>query len=344
MDKFKKFKLDISQFYLDKININLSPSSSHRSRCEFSYLNGFYVMHDDKSKIFIETFEKASSSIQKIMPILVNEINNSELLSEKLFQINFRSNASKEVLITMIYHKKLSNELQDLIDKLNTKMLKPKARIILRAKKEIYPNQDIFFKDTIELNNREEKLIIYQTDNCFYQPNSFLLPKMIEKVLSYTDFSNNEDLIELYCGVGTFSLPLSDRFNKVFATENNRSSIKCLKKGVTENNINNLNLARLSSSEVVELFNGRSFNRMNNVDINSYNFSHVLVDPPRSGLTDDVIKLIKKFDNIIYISCNPETYTRDIRKLNNHSIKNIELFDQFPNTNHLEIISLLSIN
>jgi tRNA (uracil-5-)-methyltransferase len=83
---------------------------------------------------------------------------------------------------------------------------------------------------------------------------------------------------------------------------------------------------------------------MNNVDINSYNFSHVLVDPPRSGLTDDVIELIKKFDNIIYISCNPETYTRDIRKLNNHSIKNIELFDQFPNTNHLEIISLLSIN
>ena len=109
MDKFKKFKLNISQFYLDKININLSPSSSHRSRCEFSYLNGFYIMHDDKSKIFIETFEKASSSIQKIMPILIDEINNSELLSDKLFQINFRSNVSKEVLITMIYHKKLSN-------------------------------------------------------------------------------------------------------------------------------------------------------------------------------------------------------------------------------------------
>ena len=158
------------------------------------------------------------------------------------------------------------------------------------------------------------------------------------------DLNNNEDLIELYCGVGTFCLPLSDRFKKVFATENNRSSIKCLKKGVTENNINNLELARLSSSEVVELFNGRNFNRMKNNDINSYNFSHVLVDPPRSGLTDDVIKLIKNFDNIIYISCNTETYIRDIRKLNNHSIKNIELFDQFPNTNHLEIVSLLSIN
>ena len=67
----------------------------------------------------------------------------------------------------------------------------------------------------------------------------------------------------------------------------------------------------------------------------------MLVDPPRSGLTDDVINIISKHKNIIYISCNTKSYLRDIKLLCSHEIKKIELFDQFPNTEHLEIISLL---
>jgi tRNA (uracil-5-)-methyltransferase len=66
------------------------------------------------------------------------------------------------------------------------------------------------------------------------------------------------------------------------------------------------------------------------------------VDPPRSGLNDEVIEIIKKFKNIIYVSCNYETYIRDIKKLNKFYLKHIEIYDQFPNTKHLEIVSLLS--
>ena len=344
MDKFKKFKSDISKYYSDNININFSPSSFYRSRCEFTYADSSYAMHDGKSKIFLKSFINASSSIHDVMPILLYEINNSELLNKKLFQINFRSNIDEDILITLIYHKELSNEIKDSIKILQNKILKFNAKIILRAKNEIYPNKDIYFQDNIKLVNSQRNIIIYQTDNCFYQPNKFLLSKMIDKVITYTKNNHKEDLIELYCGVGTFSLPLSDFFNKIFVTENNRSSIKCLIKGLSDNKINNVEYARLSSSEVVELFGGKSFNRMKNKEINNYNFSHVLVDPPRSGLTSDVVKFINSFKNIIYISCNPETYLRDIKLLNDHKIINIELFDQFPNTKHLEIVSLLSIN
>lgn len=343
MGKYNNFKLNISSIYSDEIKINISPGTSYRSRCEFSYANNSYVMHDNKSKIFLESFPNASSPIQKIMPILLDKINKSKLLNSKLFQINFRSNTNKQVLVTLIYHKELNDEIKDSVNKLNNKLIMFNTNIILRAKNEIYPDQDIYFKDNIKLVNSQRNIVIYQTDNCFYQPNRFLLPKMIDKVISYIN-NSKVDLMELYCGVGTFSIPLSDFFNNIFVTENNRSSIKCLEKGLKENSINNIKYARLSSSEVVELFDGRNFNRMKDNDINIYNFSHVLVDPPRSGLTDDVIKLINKFNNIIYISCNPETYLRDIKLLNNHKIKNIELFDQFPNTDHLEIVSLLSIN
>ena len=114
-----------------------------------------------------------------------------------------------------------------------------------------------------------------------------------------------------------------------------------LHKSISENKISNTSIARLNAEEVIEIFSGRKFNRMNDIDINSFHFSHILVDPPRSGLDSKVINLINKFKNLIYISCNPETYIDDIKQLKNFKIKKIALFDQFANTDHLEIVSIL---
>jgi len=73
------------------------------------------------------------------------------------------------------------------------------------------------------------------------------------------------------------------------------------------------------------------------VDINSYNFSTVLVDPPRAGLDIDTIDLVSKIENIIYISCNVETLKRDLETLiKTHRVEKVALFDQFPYTNHIE--------
>ena len=163
---------------------------------------------------------------------------------------------------------------------------------------------------------------------------------MINRVELYIE--QPKDLLELYCGVGTFTLQLANKFNRIFATESNRESIKCLDKAIAINKLTNIYKSRLSAEELDEAFNGRIFFRMKDIDLKEFNFSHVLVDPPRSGLTDEVINLISKFKNIIYISCNGETYLRDIKKLRSHKIKKIEIFDQFPNTRHMEVVSLLS--
>jgi tRNA (uracil-5-)-methyltransferase len=81
---------------------------------------------------------------------------------------------------------------------------------------------------------------------------------------------------------------------------------------------------------------------MNDISLNDYDFSHVLVDPPRSGLNKNVIDILKRFENIIYISCNPETFVRDIEYLEDYKIDKLEVFDQFSNTPHLELIALIS--
>ncbi len=333
MNKFEKFKKALSSEYSENIILNLSPSSSFRNRCEFSYSNNAYVMHNNDQKIYMNTFSFASSAIQKKMPNLLEILNSSKIIKNKLFQINFRSNRENDVLVTLIYHKKIDTLLIEAINDVSKKI---NIKFIIRSKNYIHIFDEELFEDKLKFKD----LKIYQTDNCFFQPNRYLFNRMIAKVIDIIE--EPKDLLELYCGVGTFTLPLSYVFNKVLATENNRKADKCLKKGILENKISNINSVRLSSDEVVELFDGRIFRRMKDIDLSLYNFSHILIDPPRSGLTNDIIDLLRLFKNIIYISCNPDSYLRDLTMLSDYEIKKIEVFDQFPNTDHLEIVSILT--
>ena len=334
MNKFDRFQDDIKNNYDEKVVINLSPSTSFRSRCEFSYGKNHYVMHDINEKIYIKTFKDASLDIQNLMPVLLKRINENNEINHKLFQVNFRSNQHNKIMVTMIYHKIIDKSLINLVNQISDDL---KVNIIIRSKNYKYETRGLYLDDTLIYKN----LKIYQTDNTFTQSNKYLVDKMIFKVIDFIE--NPDDLLELYCGIGTFTIPLSFIFNKVLATENNRNSIKCLKKSLKENNISNIHNARLSSDEVSELFKGKIFNRMNSKSISDFNFSHILLDPPRSGLTEDVINLASNFKNIIYVSCSAETYIRDINLIRSHKITNIELFDQFPNKNHLEIVSVLKM-
>ena len=334
MNKFQKATSLIQEYYKNDIVINLSPPNGYRSRCEFGYKNGFYTMYSSEGKIlFLDTFAVARPSIQNLMPKLLDEINNSYDLKNKLFQINFRTNRKNKILVSLIYHKLLDDEMKCSANKISNKL---NININLRSKNNLYSTHNDLLDDEIE--NLET--LLFQTDQSFYQPNHFHMPEMIDKAMSF--IKDPRDLLELYCGSGTFTLPLRKVFNKIFASENNRQSIRCLNQSISKQNIKNVFYARLSAEEVSELFEGRIFNRMKGIDINDFNFSHILVDPPRAGLDSNVINLIKNFKNIIYISCNYETYIRDIYKLKDYKIQNIEIFDQFPNTDHLEIVSLLS--
>ena len=334
MNKFQKATSLIEKHYKDNIVMNLSPSNGYRSRCEFGFKNGFYTMYSPEGKIiYLHTFAVARPSIQVLMPQLLDKINSSHHLKTKLFQINFRTNRKNKILVSMIYHKLLNDEIKHSANKISNQL---DISINLRSKNNLYSTHDDLLDDDIE--NLET--VLFQTDQSFYQPNHFHMPKMIDKAMSF--IQNPKDLLELYCGSGTFTLPMRKLFNKIFASENNRQSIRCLNQSISQQNIKNIFYARLSAEEVSELFAGRVFNRMKGVDINNFNFSHVLVDPPRAGLDSNVINLINNLENIIYISCNYETYIRDLDKLRDYKIQNIEIFDQFPNTNHLEIVSLIS--
>ena len=155
--------------------------------------------------------------------------------------------------------------------------------------------------------------------------------------------SGARDLLELYCGHGNFTIPLAAKFNRVLASEISKSSIANARINCELNGVCNAQFVRLSADELMSAFaRRREFERLKGIDIFSYDFSHVLIDPPRAGLEPSVLEFIKNFRNLIYISCNPQTLFENLRSLcGTHEVRRFAIFDQFAHTAHIECGVLL---
>ncbi|RXJ98233.1 tRNA (uridine(54)-C5)-methyltransferase TrmA [Arcobacter sp. CECT 8986] len=330
---------DLTNLEFDVIK---SEEKNFRNRAEFRIWKSFdennnpiisYAMNDfDKNALIINECQIVSNHIKEIMPKLLDEIQNSDVLKTKLFACEFLNSTKEDMLVTLIYHRKLEEnwvqEAKELEEKLNIK-------IIGRSRKQKIVLSEDFIKE--ELSIDKAPFYFEYKEGGFTQPNTNVNVKMIEWVLSNLE-TLETDLCELYCGGGNFTIPLSKKFNKVLATEISKTSIKSALKNCELNSINNIDFIRMSSEEFVEaLKEKREFRRLKDVDLKSYNFSTVFVDPPRAGLDETTTNLIKDFDKIIYISCNPETLHRDLIELTKtHKIEKFAIFDQFSYTMHIE--------
>ncbi|WP_298094727.1 tRNA (uridine(54)-C5)-methyltransferase TrmA [uncultured Campylobacter sp.] len=167
-----------------------------------------------------------------------------------------------------------------------------------------------------------------------------------EKLIAQNSSCENyvaRDLLELYCGHGNFTIPLAAKFNRVLASEISKSSIANARINCELNGICNAQFVRLSADELMSAFaRQRKFERLKGIDIFGYDFSHVLIDPPRAGLEPSVIDFIKNFQNLICISCNPQTLFENLRSLcATHEVRRFAIFDQFAHTSHIECGVLL---
>ncbi|WP_366811367.1 hypothetical protein [uncultured Campylobacter sp.] len=173
--------------------------------------------------------------------------------------------------------------------------------------------------------------------------NSVAQNSSCEKHAVRPESSAARDLLELYCGHGNFTIPLADKFNRVLASEISKSSIVNARINCELNGVCNAQFVRLSADELMSAFaRRREFERLKGIDILGYDFSHVLIDPPRAGLEPSVIDFIKNFQNLIYISCNPQTLFENLRSLcATHEVQRFAIFDQFAHTSHIECGVLL---
>ena len=186
----------------------------------------------------------------------------------------------------------------------------------------IYNGKCVYGNEYIIINVDKYKYSVYPES--FFQVNTDMIVKLYDKVRESA--GKGDSLLDLYCGAGTIGIYLSDNFNKVRGVEINKDAIRGANLNKEINGINNISF---------ELGNA------NNIEIDE---DVVVVDPPRSGLDDKTRNIIinSNIKKLVYVSCNPITLARDINILKEkYDIIDITLFDNFPNTTHMESVVLL---
>jgi len=170
----------------------------------------------------------------------------------------------------------------------------------------------------------------------FFQTNSSQLNRFIEKIIDFSEVSDEDFLWDLYCGTGSITLPLAMKSKGVVGIEMVESSIEDAQKNAVLNGIENVQFIcqDLHSKRIGELL--FSLPRPDTI----------IIDPPRAGMHNNLIKLLLEMavKRVVYVSCNPSTQARDVELLSEkYRLIKIQPVDMFPHTYHIESIALLEL-
>ena len=339
-DKVSQYKTLMADAGIRLPELDIFPSEPYgfRMRAEFRVWHeegqAHYAMNKpgEKRPYIIQDFPIGSALINKLMPKIMSAVNASEILSRKLFCMEYLTTTTDEALITLIYHKPLDQQWQQVAEQLQSEF---NIKVIGRSRKQKVVLSDDFVTEKLMINNRQYSY--QQVEASFTQPNAQVNQKMLTWASDCLSKSS-DDLVELYCGNGNFTAVLAQFFDKVLATEISKISVNSATANFAANNVENVTIARLSSEEFTQALNReRAFRRLADVDLDSFKFSTIFVDPPRAGLDQGTEKLVTKMDYILYISCNPETLAENLKQITKtHKVIKAALFDQFPWTHHIE--------
>lgn len=338
-EKIACFKQDFASVSLPEPAVFPSPPLHFRLRAEFRIVHdgeridyAMFGPENPKLPVVIDNFPIAVESIHALMPRLREALQANDTLKANLFQIDFLATLSGEQMITLIYRKPIVPEWEAAARQLASNL---DVHVIGRSRGFKFAIDRDWLEESFDLGERT--LHYRQIEGSFSQPNGEVNRKMLTWACSQAAELGG-DLLELYCGNGNFTVALAPLFGRVLATEVAKSSVAAAQHNFTANGLDNISVHRLSSEEISAALGGiQTYRRLGDTDLGEYRFSTIFVDPPRSGLDAQTLELARGFDNILYISCNPQTLLENVRALHDtHAIEASAIFDQFPYTHHLE--------
>ena len=329
----------LSPFSPPEIERFESMPTGYRMRAEFRVWHeaqdSFYIMFEpgQSNKHFrVDQFPPAHPRINALMKGLRDAFMADDRLRQRLYQVEFLTTLNGEALITLIYRRPLDENWKSAATTLEQLL---GARIIGRSRKQRIVVSEDYVTEVLSAGGRT--LRYKQPEGSFVQPNGVINQSMLSWAISCCATAGG-DLLELYCGLGNFSVALAPLFNKVLVTEINKTAIEAARHNLAHNGINNTFVARMSSAEVAQALSGhRLFNRLRGFDSDQFSQDTVLVDPPRAGLDPQTLDFVSDFKRIVYISCNPNSLTSNLKALHPvFELRRVALFDQFPLTPHIE--------
>ena len=317
--------------YIEAESKNIIIKSEDRIDIESPFLySGFPFMNykrekelEYKENLIKELFSKYTNNIKNIVYVDNLDYRNKITIFKKDKNIGILKENSHEILNVddlLFVNTRIKEEYKlEKEENFNSLMIRTNGKDIIK----MYDDKDN--KDYLidGLLNYKFKI----RAKSFYQVNKEICEKLYLKVKEYL---NKEDkVLDLYSGISTISICISDKVKEVVGVEINKSSYLDSIDNIKMNNITNV----------------KSFN----MDVINYldkykNFNTIIVDPPRKGLDKKIINYLNS-DKLIYISCNPITLKRDLELLKDrYKVEEITPFDMFSRTAHVETLVLLSKN
>jgi 23S rRNA (uracil-5-)-methyltransferase RumA len=169
----------------------------------------------------------------------------------------------------------------------------------------------------------------------FFQTNTAATEILYNRIIEILAPSSDDIVLDMFCGTGTISIIAASKAKQVLGIEINSQAVSDARENADFNGVKNVDFICLSASGWVR--EAADFHK----------FSKIIVDPPRAGLTKDVIDFILKMmpEKLLYVSCNPSTLARDLADLTAqgaYKVDSVLPLDMFPQTFHIECIAVLS--
>lgn len=301
------------------------------------------LLKSEIAKIIIDKFLQKVNSFSgtKKEFKVFNEINNTGFLK----QIMVRNNEKNEVMIIVIVNKnsqynQLSKILEEMYDE--NECIKSVYISVKTEQNNVILGKNVHLFGSQYLEEEMEGLKFKIYPNSFFQINKKQALKLYDTAIEFLNEEKNnknngkiyeKTVIDAFSGTGTIAMMLSKNIKKVIGIESVESSTLAAKLTSHENSIQN-----------VEFVNGKVEKELPKI-LKRENIGAIVFDPPRRGIEEIALKSVikNKIEKIVYISCNPATFARDVKILteNGYVLKKITPVDMFPQTAHIEVVGLL---
>jgi 23S rRNA (uracil1939-C5)-methyltransferase len=331
---------------------------NYRNKAEYFINNqkniGFYAREShevvEHQACHICTIE--SNEIKNFFKALMIK-NNNFLLESLTIRKSFRT--SEVMVIIQAYENKNINSLIENSDAFSRhsdmgtsifKGLAGKLAAKFPSIKSIYLNKigkhhsshDLLYgKKTIRENISNYSFDI--SPGSFFQVNTIGAEILFATALKYAEFSGNEEVLDLYCGTGASTILMAGHCKIIIGVEVRKDTIDDAKANARLNGVKNVEFVQGETLKILREFDRKNYNQKNSFDA-------AIVDPPRKGLEAEVIEVIAnlKIKKIVYISCNPSTLARDIKRFSGfgYSTREIQPVDMFPHTEHVECVAIIT--
>jgi len=342
--KDKIFRETFGRAKINKMPLPIIPGSRsdfyYRNSIRFFFLTNknkdiYFARHNfqyDKGYVEVEKCYLQSETCNEILKELKELINNKIEDKSLFWQLKIREGKfTKEFMVEIITSGESLPGQKEIIEVLQSNIsIKSIYHTIAPSKSLKNLKRRLIYGSPV-IHEKIGKFNFEISPESFFQTNSLGVKTLYDKIKEFADVKTGENILDLYCGTGTIGIYLSTLAKKITGVEVVTEAIRDANDNVKINHIYNCEFICQDADKFL----------LKNKD----QFDIVVVDPPRAGLSKEIISKLSMMNckRLIYTSCNPATFARDIKIFETYGKRLIKVqpIDMFPQTHHIECVGLI---